>query len=597
MKSSSTPAAIAERELQRFRKLLLALRVLAKLRIGDRQQVLLWAGIVGIAGALAGQLFKEGTSLVQWLLCGRTGGFVATFSELPLWQRILVPTAGGLMAGLVLVFGQRLVKRSAPDYMEAVALGDGDLPVRASLVKSTSALFSIASGEAIGREGPLVQLAALSASLAGRLRRMSPARMRLIVACGAAAGIASAYHAPLGGALFVAEIVLGSIAIESFGPLLLASVTATLTTQAFEGVAPLYALPSLPVQGVREIAIYGVLGAACGAASQAWMHALRWAKRVFNAIAGPVWLRLTVGGLLVGLLAAWRPEVTGNGASLIRHWMQDSFSVQAVLLLAGMKMLATGAAFGSGAVGGVFTPSLFVGATLGWLLSWVGNAVWPELALSPACFAAVGMGAFLSASARAPIMAIVLLFEMTLAYTLVLPLIVAAVIAHGVARSLGSESLYSENLHAGPRSVFDRSLAEVCVRDLVRRGERWLSPTASFRQIAGRFLSSGNRELWITDDTGKWRGAVLLSDVEPFLKDAGLAETVIALDVARADLPTLRPNQSLPQALDLFSATQHDRLPVVSENGDFEGVIGRADLFLAISELTRRASAKAAYNG
>jgi chloride channel protein, CIC family len=286
--------------------------------------------------------------------------------------------------------------------------------------------------------------------------------------------------------------------------------------------------------------------------------------------------------------------VTGNGGSVIRSLLTADYGADTVAILLLVKIVATCAAFGSGAVGGVFTPTLFVGAMTGWLFAWLAGTAWPGLGAAPLDFALVGMGAFLSAATRAPVMAIVMLFEMTLSYALMLPLIVGTVIAYGVARSFGADSLYGESLRAGPRSIFDRSLAEVTVSDIMRKSVNLLPTSASFGEIARQFLRNGASEMWVTDRDRQWRGAILLGDVEPFLRDPLLAETVIAGDILREDLTRLPPGLHLAEALTLFSKSPHERLPVIDDHGHFVGAVGRADLYLTISELTRRAGTTAA---
>ncbi len=574
--------------------LLLAIRLLARMRPGDREKVFVYATLVGMLGAGIGQLFKHMTTLVQWLFTGgTTGGYVEVFATLPLWQRILVPTAGGLFAGLALLSGNKLMRNKATDYMEAVALGDGVVRARPSLVKSLAALFSIASGEAIGREGPLVQLAAMLASLVGRFRRLPPAQLRLIVACGAAAGIASAYHAPLGGALFVAEIVLGTISMESFGPLLLASVSATLTTKAFEGTEPLYSFPAFSLAHPQEILAYAVLGAFVAIVAYFWMHALHGAKRGFAALHLPIWLRLMSGGLIVGLLAAWHPEVTGNGGSVIRELVAGDYGPSLALILVLAKVMATCAAFGSGAVGGVFTPSLFLGAFSGWLVAWGAGHLFPGWVPEPTCFALVGMGAFLAAAVRAPVMAIVMLLEMTMAYSIMLPLMVATVVAYAVSRALDADSLYAESLRAGPRSVFDRDLSEVSVGDISRSQETSVLPSARFGEVAREFLRVGSQQIWVVDSHNHCLGPILMADVQPFLKDPVLADAVIALDLVRHDIPALAAAKPIADVLAVFAKGGSDRIPVEDADGQFKGSLSREDLFLTISELTRRAGVRA----
>jgi CIC family chloride channel protein len=464
-------------------------------------------------------------------------------------------------------------------------------------MRSLSALFSISSGEAIGREGPLVQLAAVAASTLGRLRRMAPARMRLIVACGAAAGLAAAYNTPLGGALFVAEIVLGSIAMETLGPLLISSVVAVLVNRTLFGDEPLYAVGTVAGPTFGAMPFYILLGLVCGIGAHAWMRLLRHSSKAFQFTRLPLALRLTAGGLIVGALAIWRPEAVGNGMSVIRELLQNhNYAVPLLLAVAAVKVVATAAAFGSGAVGGVFTPTLFVGAVAGALLV-AASALVPGLpALDPTGFTLAGMGGFLAAAANAPITAILMIFEMSLDHHIVLPLMVTTVVALFTARRLGGESIYRESLQSGGPSLFDRELGELSVADLMRREFLQIRPAAPFSELAAQLLKSRRAQVLVTDDGALLRGLIRLSDVEPFLKDPYVAETVLAIDVSHEDLPSLTPATSLPHALEAFARCSHDTLPVVAP-GDgparVVGVLDREDLYLAVSEITRRSRARA----
>ena len=222
----------------------LRLRLVEALRPSDLQLTLVWAGIVGLCGALVSVAFRWLAQLVQERAFGVEGDLVAGAQSVLPWERIAIPAIGGLAAGLVIRFGAHLAQgQPSTDYMEAVSLGDGTIRVRPSLVKSTASLFSVASGGSIGREGAMAQLSSMLASWMGRRRNLPRPRLQLLVACGAAAGIASAYNVPIAGALFVAEIVLGTIAMESFGPLVFASVVSTLATRALLGGAPLFEIP------------------------------------------------------------------------------------------------------------------------------------------------------------------------------------------------------------------------------------------------------------------------------------------------------------------------------------------------------------------
>lgn len=592
MKETAPPTR--QDPLRELRRLQFWLRLVSRLAPSERHVPLLWAVIVGFLGAAAALLFIWGTYGVQWLLTGgMMGEQVETFEHLQIWQRLLVPTVGGLVAGLLIMFTERVLRRRALDYMEAVALGDGILPVRSSLMRSLAALFSIASGAAIGREGPLVQLAALAASVSGRLRRMAPARLRLMVACGAAAGIAAAYNAPIAGALFVAEIILGSIAMESLGPLLLASAVAAFTVRLATGNVPLYAFAGFEMRSPWELLLFVLLGVVCAAGAHLFMRLLAGGRWLFARVPGPAWLRLGLGGLAVGVATVWLPQVAGNGQGVIRSMLGGEFGVPAVAVLLVVKLAAVALVFGSGAVGGVFTPSLFGGAALGFLLASAAGLLFPHAGLAPAGFAVVGMGAFLAAATQAPMMAILMIFEMSLQYQIMLPLMVAVVAAHVTARSLGTGTLYSEALHSGPRTVFDKPLGRVTAGDLMRLRLRTVVPGAKFREVARQFLRAPARELFVAEPDGRFAGAILMGDVRPYLRDVDLAEVVSARDIARDDVPALDFGLGLPEAMAVFSRCTHESLPVVEgPERKLVGTLQRSDLFLAVSELARRESVR-----
>src|ERR1700694_66027 len=241
-----------------FRRLLrLKFWLVEHFRLSERQLPLSWAALIGALGAFASEGFRKASEFLHTIATGSSSEIGSSFAHLPWWQRLTVPTVGGLLAGLTLWFGNRLFasvrQKTTTDYMEAIVVGSGNISVRASIVKSLSALFSISTGTSIGREGPLVQLSSLVASLVGRIRRFPIPQRRHLVACGAAAGIASAYKAPIAASLFVAEIILGTVVVESLGPLILASVVAAFVSQFLSGSEPLYKSPGFNLHTRWEI--------------------------------------------------------------------------------------------------------------------------------------------------------------------------------------------------------------------------------------------------------------------------------------------------------------------------------------------------------
>jgi CIC family chloride channel protein len=505
--------------------------------------------------------------------------------RLPWWGCLLVPTAGGAIAGAVLVFGQRITRaQSSTDYMEAIVIGSGRVPTRASLVKSTAALFSIGSGGSIGREGPMVQLAAVIASRLGRWRKFTPPQLRLLVACGASAGIASAYNAPIAGSFFVAEIILGTIAMESLGPLVVSAVAATLTIHVLTAAQVLYKVSPFGEVSPWEMGPYIVLGFITGALAPVFLLTLKHAEKFFVAMKIPIIARLALGGLVVGAIAINVPEVCGNGYSVVVEMLRGRILWGTILGIFACKWLATMASFGSGAPGGVFTPSLFMGAGAGLLFGTAVHEFWPSGAQDPRTFALVGMGAFLSAASHAPVMAVILLFEMTMSYDIILPLLLCSVIAYYTSKSLEGASLYSEALKRKAAAVPDPGLSDSRVADLMRANPPVISPGAHFAEIARMFLKLRVNNLYVVDETGKFLGVVSLHDIKPYLGEPDLAELVIARDILREDFPRVAPAQPLTDALAGFLGIVAERLPVVDPDGLLRGSLAKSDLLLALVE-------------
>ncbi|MEO8655734.1 MAG: chloride channel protein, partial [Ramlibacter sp.] len=289
-----------------------AVLALLRLRPSEWQKTLVFAGVIGVLGALATIGFREVLLGAEQLMFGHNEGLVRIAQSLEWWQRLAVPAVGGVVAGLLLMLSRRVGQRPASEYMEAISLGTGDLPVRISLLRALSSAATVTTGGAIGREGPMVQLAALTGSLLGRWRKAPIPRRRLMVACGAAAGVATAYSAPIAGALFVAEIVLQSLAIESLGPLLVAAVAANLTQTALVGFAPVYRMPAftLPhtIEATLALACLGLVG---GLLAPGYLWLLDRAHAAFGRWHAATWLKLGTGGLIVGALSIASPSVWG----------------------------------------------------------------------------------------------------------------------------------------------------------------------------------------------------------------------------------------------------------------------------------------------
>ena len=565
-------------------------RLRVAFQISDWQVMLLWSIPAGLLGALATELFRSALFALERLVLGQGGSLVAIAVHLPLWLRVLVPAVGGLLAGGLLMLAQAR-SRDAPqaksDYMEATVLGDGRIPVQPSLIHSVSSLISIASGGSIGREGSMVQLAALSASMLGRVLHFPVDRLRLLVACGAAAGITSAYNAPIAGAFFVAEVVLSTMAMESLGPIMVASVVANITMREFPGYQPPYVMPAFPAVAGVEVLLFALLGILVGAASALFLRGLGSSRKLFKRMPLPLPLRLALGGLVVGLISVWWPEVWGNGYSVVNSVLHSPWSVTVLLFLLLAKVIATLATVGSGAVGGVFTPALFFGCMIGGVFGQAAQALWPQATSAPFAYAIVGMGAFLAGATQAPLMAILMIFEMTLSYQVMLPLMTACVVAYFVARSANAGSIYDITLVRMTQRNEHRRLRTLNMRDLVQPTQTVVPPDADLEAMSQLFLQYPVKYLYVADTLNRFLGVVPLNKLSAVAGAINL-EKKCAADLLVDEITPLTSDMTLTQALQRFMDHPGERLPVVDslDSPILLGVVNKSALLATYARLS-----------
>jgi CIC family chloride channel protein len=575
------------REIARF-----PLSLLTRLRLilfghEDLAGIIFWAALVGVCGALASVAFREGLRLLEMLFTGQSHSLVQAASELIWWYRMLVPLAGGLLAGLVLhLMGRALSSSRAVDYMEAVLVGDGRIGFRATIANSVSSLLTIASGGSIGREGPMVQLAAMLGSKLGLLARAPIPRLRLMVACGGAAGIAAAYNAPISGALFVSEIVLGSTAMESFGPLVVASVTASATIHQFLGYGPVFDVPHVEFASNWELGFYVVLGVLLGHLAPPFLALLDFAKSRFARLRAPLYWHLGLGGLIVGVISIFVPQVWGNGYSVVGTILRGELIGLWLLTVLAAKVLATSATVGSGAVGGVFTPTLFIGCAVGALFGGLLHSALPTMTSDPAAYALIGMGGFLAATTHAPLTSILMLFEMTLDYQIVLPLMLACVIAHYTAKVYRrGESIYHGSLTRAVTAAGKDDWRLRTVEALVKPAAAVVSGSLSLQELFAQLPTRPVARVYVTDgeDLVAWLDprAVLTQ-----LKQQQLEGSATVESAARPVAFTLTPDMPLCTALDGFLREQVTVLPVTPGQwrNTLLGEVSRHDLLLAIQD-------------
>jgi CIC family chloride channel protein len=560
---------------------------LAAAKHGQLGGIVFWAALIGVSGAISGVAFRGSVRLVQRAFTGHSNELVETATALPWWARIAVPTIGGACAGALLWAGARVLRSvRSVDYMEAVAVGNGQLSGRAVLLQVASSFFTIGSGGSIGREGPMVQLAATLASQIGQWTAAPVPRQRLLVACGAAAGIAAAYNAPIAGALFVAEVVLGSIAMESFGPLIVASVVSDAMSRQLLGGGPVYQVPHISFGAPWELALYALLGIVLGHFAPTYLGLLERARAAFGALHWPAPGTLALGGLIVGVVSVGVPEVWGNGYSVVNMMLNEPLTIQVLALMLIAKLISTAASVGSGAVGGILTPTLFMGAALGAIFGAVLHRIDPHSLSQPSAYAVVGMGALLAATTHAPLTSILLIFEMTLDYDVVLPLMLACVTAHYVARIyLRGESVYTRSL----RTSMAGEDAEWRLRQitaLVRPPALVLQREEPLRSALERAPARAGYRAYVVDAEQQLVGELDPASWRRPLRDGAFGQGTSVGQCMQAAPPVLTPDMLLGDALDVFIAHRCKRLPVVAGHWSpvLLGEVSRHDLLLALQD-------------
>ncbi|MEB0286974.1 MULTISPECIES: chloride channel protein [unclassified Cryobacterium] len=491
---------------------------------------------------------------------------------------IVAPAIGGLLYGpLVNKFAPEARGHGVPEVMYAITKRGGRIPGKVAIVKSLASAITIGSGGSVGREGPIVQIGSALGSTLGRAVRLPESQLRTLVACGAAGAIAATFNAPIAGIFFALELLLRDFAARSFGVVVLASVTASIVGRSILGDHPFLSLPTFTIVNPSEFTLFAVLGLAAGLTGVGFTKVLYavedlcdWAWR-----GKPEWLRPVAGGLVLGLVLFALPQMYGVGYPVLEKGVQGGYALGFVALLLVGKVVATSLTIGIGGSGGVFAPSLFIGAMLGAAFGDVAGMVFPVFAGQTGTFALVGMGAVFAGATRAPITAAIILFELTGEYSIILPLLLAIVIATGVSRLLSRDTIYTLKLRrrgvsvdGGPGGILLHStLVREVMTDAPDAVSSRLTPAAGARIL----IDSGKRALPVLHSDGTFIGIVTVAAISDSLgnDDDSSAITLSAL----IETPTsASPDDTLDSVLDrVLAASESDGLPVVDSSGMLRG--------------------------
>ncbi len=481
---------------------------------------------------------------------------------------LIAPVAGGLLYGpLVDRFAKEARGHGVPEVMLAVAQRGGRINPQVSVVKALASALCIGSGGSVGREGPIVQIGSALGSTLGRVAKVPADRLRLLVACGAAGGISATFNAPLAGVFFAMELILGAFSAEAFGAAVLASVTAGVIGRAAFGNTAFLTLPPFHVEHLGQYGLFAVLGVVAGVVGVGFTRILYWVEDACDwAWRGPEWLRPAAGGLPLGLMLLALPEMYGVGYSVLEKATQGGYAVAFLLLLLAGKVVATSLTIGIGGSGGVFAPSLFIGAMLGAAYGAVAGHLMPGTAGDAGAYALVGMGAVFAGASRAPITAVVILFELTGQYTIILPLMLAIVLATATSRLLSHDTIYTLklrrrgiDLHApAPQAP----LGTQTVDTVMEAAPPLLSVNTELGTAADLLTRSDHGALPVVDDHGHCVGTLTARAVAEALAASPDARPTRVSDLAQP-APAITADMPLATALHALVTATGTGLPVL----------------------------------
>jgi len=557
--------------------------ILRRLKLTPATELLLLAVGVGLLGGFGALLFKNLIFTLQGLFWSTPDMSPDSLAAVAWYRRLILPAVGGAIVGPLIYFLAREARgHGVPEVMIAVITRNSVIRPVVVLVKSLASAVSISSGGSVGREGPIVQIGAAIASTTGQILRLHPVKLKTLVGCGVSAGIAATFNAPMAGTLFSLELIVADFGLSAFTPILVSAVAATAVTRHFHGNITEFTLPLFTMVSHWEFGLYLILGLVAGVVGFAFSRSIYIADDLFAKTKIPQWIRPAFGGLLVGIAAIFYPHIMGVGYDAIRVLFDGQLALSVMLLLVVLKIVATAITIGSGGSGGVFAPSLFIGAMLGGAFGHVVNQVFPTMTASPGAYALVGMAAVNGACTLAPLSAIIILVELTNEYAILLPLMFTVVMASFVSRKLNAESIYTEKLrrrgiqaHHGEDLNILRAIA---VEDVLRHDEASIPETAPFDKLVNLALRTGRNVFFTLDNQNHLTGAISLQDLKHVLSDPHELRHAYHITDFKNPLTPVAITQSLDAVVDRFAETGLDRLPVVDGEGRLVGSVIMSDI-------------------
>ncbi len=544
-----------------------------KWRLEEHLTLYLLAIAVGILGGYGAILFRLLIKVCQFIFYQNSDDFLSFAHEVPFYLKVLIPFLGGLLVGLIVRWGTARAKgHGVPELIEAVVLRGGRISWRTATARVSAAAVTIGAGGSVGREGPIIHIGSFLGSAVAQVMRLGRDRERILMSCGAAAGISATFHAPIAGMLFAVEVLLGDFSLGTFSPVVLASVTAAVISGFHLGSFPAFVIPGFQVESVWEYALYPMLGVLCGLVAVVFTSSLYFCEDRFNGLKAPPWVKPALGGFLLGSMLLVVPQIFGVGYGAINLALVNQMSMALMGALILGKILATSISLGSGSAGGILAPSLFIGAMTGGTFGWLAGELSGMAAIAKSSsYALVGMGAVVAGSTHAPVTAILLIFELAGQYHIILPLLMACILSTITATSLKRGSIYSlKLLRRGIEIIHGREqtiLKNITVGDVMVQKIQSVVESAPMATVVDLFQRFNLSCLTVVNDKGELVGIISFHDIAGAASEDEMSYLLIAKDMADTHIDRIYPGDTLDKALAKMEAEKVGQLAVVAEDG------------------------------
>ncbi len=565
-------------------------RSLLQIKSFDQLFVIIIAMLIGVVSGYGAAGFRYLIDFFRDISWG-SGNYVDVIRATPIYLKIGIPIVGGIIVAIFVDrFAPEAKGHGVPEVMDAVATKNGFIRMRVVLVKALASALSIGSGAAIGREGPIVQIGSAFGSSMGQLFRVSTRRMKTFIGCGAAAGIAATFNAPIAGAIFASEVILGDFSIAAIGPIIISSVFGTVISRSIYGDFPAFIPPVYTLQSSFEIIFYVILGIITGLAGWLFVKSLYLSEDIFDNMKIPISVKAAIGGACIGLLAVFLPETLGVGYESMDLVLLGNMPYFLAAALLFGKIFATSISLGSGASGGIFAPALFMGSMLGGTLGGIFHAIYPSIAASSGAYALVGMAAMVAATTHAPITAILIIFEMTTEYSVILPLMVTSIVATVLTTRMLDGNIYTIKLkrrgidiHGGTAiNILDQLKVDKIKQQLLEV----IQDDTKLEELLGKMSSSTQYIYYVCDSQKKLSGIITQGMIRHFLNRLEeIPKGATVSDIYNTHFPKINDNVPVHEVLKLMLDSDMLAIPVVDDQGIITGQVLRQDILREYQEM------------